>query len=125
MFEDLLKLAKMSMENSYSPYSNFKVGAAIRCKDGSIFTGCNIENASYGATICAERTAIASAVASGHREFLEIAIVCSDKVMPYPCGICAQVMSEFSKDILIHVCNNANKIETLTLEELLPKGFKM
>lgn len=124
---ELMELAKEATKNSYSPYSKFRVGAALLCKDGSVFLGCNIENASFGATNCAERTAIFSAIANGNREFSMIAVVgTSDgKITSYtpPCGICRQVLSEFcGKDFKI-ILSNGNEIKVLTMEEILPFPF--
>lgn len=93
---ELVAKAKEALEYSYSPYSHFAVGAALLSADGQVFTGCNIENASFGATNCAERTAIFKAVSEGVKDFKAIAIVCSGDQPAYPCGICRQVMSEFS-----------------------------
>ena len=90
---NLIKEARLGMEQSYSPYSNFAVGAAVLAKDGTIYRGCNIENAAYGAANCAERTAIFSAIADGVREFEAIAIVSSSGDFTYPCGICRQVIA--------------------------------
>ncbi len=124
-YKKILELATKATKNSYSPYSKFKVGAALLCKDGSIYTGCNVENMSYPLGNCAERTAIFKAVSEGNREFEAIAIVGSandDMSVPcYPCGACRQVMAEF--------CDNDFKIvladRILTLEELLPYTFKL
>ncbi|MBO5150125.1 MAG: cytidine deaminase, partial [Anaerotignum sp.] len=96
--EKLVALAKEAMEHAYVPYSHFKVGAALLAKDGRVFKGCNIENASYGATNCAERTAIFKAVSEGCREFDAIAIVASSGDLVPPCGICRQVLFEFLPD---------------------------
>ena len=92
---ELVVKAKEALEYSYSPYSHFAVGAALLSTDGQVFTGCNIENSSFGATNCAERTAIFKAVSEGVKDFKAIAIVCSGDQPAYPCGICRQVMSEF------------------------------
>ena len=94
--KDLLALAKRAREFAYAPYSGFLVGAALLCKDGTVFTGCNVENASYGAAICAERNAVSTAVAAGYREFESIAIAAEGDGCVYPCGICLQVLNEFS-----------------------------
>ncbi len=124
---ELIEIAKKACENSYSPYSKFRVGAALLCKDGSVFSGCNIENASFGATNCAERTAFFSAVAQGKRDFLKIAVVGTsdgrfNSVTP-PCGICRQVMSEFcGKDFRVILAENDNLI-SLALDELFPFPF--
>ena len=96
---EALDKAKEVMNNAYAPYSNFKVGAAILTESGDVYTGCNIENASYGATICAERTAAVKAVSEGHRRFLKIAIVSMEGTYTYPCGMCRQFMSEFNEEI--------------------------
>lgn len=123
--KELLSIADKAMENAYSPYSNFKVGAALLCRDGSVFTGCNIENATYGATNCAERTAIFKAVSEGHRDFETIAIVSSGGDETFPCGICRQVMAEFAPELKIVLRNKANEECIYTLMELLPKSFSL
>ncbi len=123
--KELLSIADKAMENAYSPYSNFKVGAALLCRDGSVFTGCNIENATYGATNCAERTAIFKAVSEGHRDFDAIAIVSSGGDETFPCGICRQVMAEFAPELKIVLRNEANEECIYTLMELLPKSFSL
>ena len=126
--EQLLSMAKDAMQYSYSPYSGYKVGAALRCKDGSAYTGCNIENAEYSSTNCAERTAFFKAVSEGKREFIAIAI-CGGKdgvtkgEFP-PCGVCRQVMREFCEDdFLIHL-ESEDGTQTYTLNELLPVSFR-
>ena len=125
--EQLASLAMDAMEKAYSPYSGYKVGAALLCKDGSVYTGCNVENASFSATNCAERTAFFKAVSEGKREFSAIAI-CGGKdgviegLFP-PCGVCRQVMREFCDDNFeIHLLAKEG-IETYTLGELLPVSF--
>lgn len=119
--ELLIAKAWAVRENAYSPYSGFKVGAAILCSSGEIFTGCNVENASSGATICAERNAISAAVAAGKTKFEAIAIVADDENI-VPCGICRQVLSEFAGDIVI-ICCTKNDMQQYTLSELLPNSF--
>lgn len=122
--EWLIKEAELAMNFSYSPYSCFKVGAAILTSDGKVFTGCNIENASYGATICAERTAAVKAVSEGHTEFIKIAIVSSSGEYTYPCGICRQFLSEFfMSDGILIVKDNTQGIKTMNFFELLPNSF--
>jgi cytidine deaminase len=122
--DELFALAVKASEYAYSPYSNYKVGAAVQTMDGSIFTGANIENASYSATICAERVAISKAVSEGHVRFKAIAIyVNSEKLFP-PCGICRQFMSEFSADMDVIYGNDEKLIET-NLTELLPQVFSL
>lgn len=119
---ELLDLAKEARKQAYAPYSGFFVGAALLCADGSIYTGCNVENASYGAAICAERNAISTAVADGKREFEAIAIAAEGKSCVYPCGICLQVMNEFSKEMRV-ICQDQEGFQSFSLGELLPKGF--
>ncbi len=126
----LLALAKDAMIRAYAPYSGFQVGAALLCKDGSIYQGCNIENAAYSPTNCAERTAIFKAVYDGHRDFTAIA-VCGGKdgaltaACP-PCGVCRQVLKEFCKDdFLIYVATGPDTFETYTLGQLLPHSFSL
>ena len=122
--EELYSKALEATKFSYAPYSNFKVGAALLSKKGDIFTGCNVENASYGGTICAERTAVVKAVSCGHREFSKIAIAESKEGDCTPCGFCRQVLSEFSKDgSLIVVCKIGGEIKEIPLKELLPNSF--
>jgi cytidine deaminase len=108
-------------ENAYSPYSGFKVGAAILCVSGEIFTGCNVENASFGATLCAERNAISAAVSAGKTNFEAIAIVADDDNI-VPCGVCRQVLSEFAGDIAI-ICCTKSDMQQYNLSELLPNSF--
>ena len=125
--EELCKLAIEAMAHAYAPYSGFKVGAALLCADGTVYQGCNIENAAYSPTNCAERTAFFKAVYDGHRDFTAIA-VCGGKdgvitgAFP-PCGVCRQVMREFcGEDFLIYLVNDKG-YETVTLAQLLPFGF--
>lgn len=119
--EELIALAKEAMAFSYSPYSHFKVGAALLSKDGRVFQGCNIENGSYGATNCAERTALFKAVSEGAREFTVIAIA-AEKAMPWPCGICRQALNEFAPELRVIVACGDERDEA-ALPDLLPKGF--
>lgn len=121
--KELIDLAKKGMQNAYTPYSNFKVGAAVLVDDGTVFIGCNIENASYGATICAERTAMVKAVSEGYTHFKKIAIVSSGNFFTYPCGICRQFMTEFMKDGIVVLEDKEEGIKEFSLEELLPNGF--
>lgn len=120
--EVLIQKAKEAMEYAYACYSNFKVGAALLTKSGKVYNGCNIENASFGATICAERVAYSKAISEGEKQFEKIAIVSSRGVFTYPCGICRQFMSEFGTDIEI-VVENGSEIKVCTLHELLPNAF--
>lgn len=116
-------------EAAYTPYSHFKVGAALVTEDGSIYKGCNIENASYGATNCAERTAVFKAVSDGHRKIYAIAIVGgmegAEPTYAFPCGICRQVLREFSEpsELIVIVAKSVTDYKTYTLEELLPESF--
>ena len=111
-------------KNAYAEYSKFTVGAAVECGDGSIFSGCNVENASYGLTICAERVALCNAVAAGHRKFERIAIATAGGFTP--CGACRQFMAEFAADLNVTLIDTSNNsIRVLTLAELLPHGFRL
>ena len=121
--EKLVALAKEAMEHAYVPYSHFKVGAALLAKDGTVFKGCNVENASYGATNCAERTAIFKAVSEGYREFDAIAIVASSGDFASPCGICRQVLAEFMPDGKVILDSDEKGMVTYFVRELLPSGF--
>ena len=127
--ELLMEKAKQAMERAYAPYSGYKVGAALLCKDGTVFTGCNIENASFSPTICAERTAFAKAVSEGCREFAAIA-VCGGKdgviagLFP-PCGVCRQVMREFCDQNFEIYLVKENGYEKRTLAQLLPDSFSL
>ena len=124
---ELIEKAKQAMTAAYAPYSGFTVGAALLCADGSIYQGCNIENASYSPTNCAERTAFFKAVYDGHRDFTAIA-VCGGKngeitgAFP-PCGVCRQVMREFCEDDFVIYMVNETGYEAITLAELLPHSF--
>lgn len=126
--EALIELAKEAMTHAYAPYSGYQVGAALLCADGTVYQGCNIENSSYGCTICAERTAFFKAVYDGHRAFSAIAI-CGGKggiiTGPFPpCGACRQVMREFCQDdFLIHLAGTGDSYETCTMSQLLPHSF--
>lgn len=123
-YKELAKIAIDARKNAYVPYSNFKVGAAVMTEDGSIFTGCNIENASYGATNCAERTAIFKAVSEGHKKIKAIAVVGDMSTNTYPCGICRQVIVEFAtKDICIILVKDEDNYIIKTMEEILPGAF--
>ncbi len=119
---ELIQKAKNAAEYAYAPYSDFYVGAALLTEDGKVFTGCNVENASFGATNCAERTAIFKAVSEGYRSFTKIAIATRNGSVAYPCGVCLQVIHEFMPDGVV-IVNNHDTIETYTVKELLPKGF--
>lgn len=127
---DLIKLALEARKMSYSPYSGFSVGAALLCKDGTVFTGCNIENSAFSPTNCAERTAFFKAVSEGNKVFSKIAVVGgnSTEEVPsnycFPCGVCRQVMKEFcSPDFEIIIAKSPDDYKSLTLSELLPLSF--
>lgn len=121
--KELIKKAYSAIEQAYAPYSGFKVGAAV-IADGNVYTGCNIENASYGATMCAERCAIFKAVSDGHRTIDKIAIVSSMHDFTMPCGICRQVMAEFMSDGSIIVTND-KEIKEFKISDLLPAAFSL
>ena len=120
--EALLALAREAMEHAYVPYSKFQVGACVLCADGRVFTGCNVENASFGLTNCAERTAIFKAVSEGAKEFTAIAIAARGAA-PWPCGGCRQVLSEFAPDIRVLVTWDDNQVSGAKLSDLLPHSF--
>ena len=119
---ELIKKAFKAKENAYVPYSNFQVGAAVLMEDDSIYTGCNIESASYSPTNCAERTAIFKAISEGKRRIKAIAIV-GDAGFTYPCGVCRQVIREFGKDSKIIIAKSEEEYLEYTLDELLPNSF--
>ena len=121
----LIKLAQKAAKNAYAPYSDFKVGAALLCRNGSVYTGCNVENSSYGASNCAERTAVFKAVSEGERDFVKIAIVSEKGGLTFPCGICRQVLSEFMQNGSIVLYSEKEGIKEFELKELLPHGFKL
>lgn len=120
--EELIRLAFEAKKNAYAPYSHFHVGAAVLTEDNKIYTGCNIESASYTPTICAERTAISKAVSDGQRKIKIIAIV-GDAGFTYPCGVCRQVIKEFGEDAVIIVAKSEKEYKEYSLEELLPYSF--
>ncbi len=125
--EKLTALAMQARENAYAPYSNFRVGAALLTESGKTYTGCNIENSSYGETVCAERTAFFKAVSEGEKNFSKIAIVGGkdgeNTVISYPCGACRQVMSEFCSEDFKIILKDENEIKEYTLREILPFSF--
>ena len=124
MTESQLCAAAVAMlERAYCPYSRFPVGAALECADGSVFTGCNIENAAYSPSICAERTAVAKAVSEGHRDFIRIVVAGRSDDFCVPCGVCRQVLREFAPNVEIICLNGAGEEQTFTLPELLPHSF--
>lgn len=120
---ELMAMAKEAMKSAYAPYSHFSVGAAVETDDGKVYCGCNIENSSYGATICAERTAISKAVSEGYRRITRIAICDSNNSFAWPCGICRQVMSEFAVEDFYVILEDNGKLSNFFLKELLPNSF--
>ena len=121
---ELVELAFSMLARSYVPYSHFPVGAALLCGDGSVFTGCNIENAAYGSTICAERTALVKAVSEGHRDDLvRLAVVGNSADYCWPCGSCRQMLYEFNPQLTVLVARSDHRFVSYPLCELLPHGF--
>ena len=120
---ELIEAAKKVRERAYAPYSNFRVGAAVRTKGGRIYTGCNVESASYGLTVCAERVAIWKAVSEGETEFERIAVVADTQELTPPCGVCRQILWEFCGDVPVSFANLNGETETVQMRELLPRAF--
>ena len=123
--KELIEAAKMVREKAYAPYSDFKVGAAIKTKSGKIYVGCNVESASYGLTVCAERVAIWKAISEGEKEFdfETIAVVADTQDLTPPCGVCRQIIWEFCGDVPVIFANLKGKTETVKMSELLPRAF--
>ena len=119
----LVELAFTMLERAYVPYSKFPVGAALLCADGTVFTGCNVENAAYGSTICAERTALVKAVSEGRREFSALAVAGKSRDYCWPCGACRQMLYEFAPGLTVLVARQDGDYVKLPLKELLPHGF--
>jgi cytidine deaminase len=117
----LIASAAAARERAYAPYSNFKVGAALKGKSGRVYAGCNVENAAYGSSMCAERTAIFKAVSEGEREFEAIAVVTENGASP--CGCCRQVMMEFAPDMAVVIADTQGQARSTTVRGLLPDGF--
>ena len=120
---NLIEMAHKAVANSYSPYSRFKAGAAVECADGTVFTGCAIENAAFGATICAEAVAIASAVTAGKRSFKRIAIISEGGAYSFPCGTCRQLLNEFSPELEVLCARADGRYVSYPLSSLLPMAF--
>jgi cytidine deaminase len=120
---NLIDMASVAMANSYSPYSMFKVGAAVECVDGEVYTGCNIENAALGTTLCAEAVAIASAISAGRRDFRRIAIISEGSSYCFPCGACRQLINEFSTEIEVLCARSDGRYVSYPLTSLLPMAF--
>jgi cytidine deaminase len=122
---NLINLACEALKKAHAPYSDYKVGAALLCADGTVFKGCNVENASYGLTNCAERTALFSAITAGQTEFTALAVAASSEPAPFPCGACRQVLAEFcGPDFPVYIKNSDDYAST-TLGELLPHSFDL
>jgi len=119
----LIEMAAEAMKNSYSPYSRVNIGAAVECTDGSVYTGCNIENSSLGSTICAEAAAISAAVSAGKRSFRRIAIISDGNNYCFPCGLCRQLLNEFSPEIEILCSRSDERYVSYPLASLLPMPF--
>lgn len=121
--EELVSAAKQARQNSYAPYSDFRVGAAIETDDGEIYTGCNVESASYGLTVCAERVAIWKAISEGKHKITNIAVVADTKELTPPCGVCRQIIWEFGGNIPVTLANLNGGRETVEMKDLLPRAF--
>lgn len=122
-YDALIGMARAAREHSHAPFSNFRVGAAVRSKSGRIFSGCNIENATFGLTLCAERVAIFKAISEGERGFDAVAVVADTDTLTPPCGACRQVLWEFCGDAEVILANLKGKVERHRMAELLPKPF--
>jgi cytidine deaminase len=122
--QELVDAAMQARDNAHAPYSNFKVGAAILTGEGNVYSACNVENASYGGSICAERNAIAQAVAAGEKDFVQLAIVTQSDPPAAPCGLCRQVLVEFCDDLPILLCNLKGGLIRTTLQDLQPLPFR-
>lgn len=120
---NLIEAALNSRRNAHAPFSNFKVGAALEDQTGRIYTGCNIENASFGLTMCAERVAVFKAISEGARKFTRIAVAADTDVLTPPCGACRQILWEFCGDVEITLANPHGKTETFQLKDLFPRPF--
>ena len=120
---ELIEAAKKVRELAFAPYSNFRVGAAVRTKSGKIFTGCNIESAAYSGTVCAERVAVWKAVSEGEKEFESLAVVADTQELTPPCGVCRQILWEFCGDMPVTFANLKGDVETVQMKDLLPRAF--
>lgn len=123
MTDALIAAALAVRENAHAPFSKFKVGAAVQDESGRIFTGCNVENATYGLTVCAERVAIFKAISEGARKFTRVAVVADTDLLTPPCGACRQILWEFCGDVELVMANLAGKSETVRLGTLFPRAF--
>ena len=123
MPDSLAEAALRARGNAHAPFSNFKVGAALEDEQGRIFTGCNVENATYGLTVCAERVAVFKAISEGARQFRRIVVAADTDVLTPPCGACRQILWEFCGDIEVTLVNLEGKIESIRMKELFPRPF--
>lgn len=123
LVEKLIEAASEAREKAYAPYSGYRVGAAVLCAGGKVFTGCNVENASYPCGVCAERTAAAKAVSEGERSIEAVAVIGSSEEICTPCGMCRQFLYEFGEEMTIICCSDDGRHETHKIKELLPFGF--
>lgn len=121
----LAQAAFEALESAYAPYSGYSVGAALLCEDGEVFAAGNIENASYGLSMCAERAAVAKAISEGKRNFLAVFVAAQGEEAPWPCGACRQVLHEFAPDLVIYAQHTGGKIHMRTMSQLLPKAFTL
>lgn len=122
-YDTLVSAAKRARENAHAPYSNFRVGAALRATSGKMFGGCNVENATYGLTVCAERVAIFKAISEGEHGFDAVAVVTDTEMLTPPCGACRQLLWEFCGDVPVILSNLKGKTEVLQMRDLFPKPF--
>ena len=122
-YDALISAARIAREHAHAPYSNFRVGAAVRAKSGRVFTGCNVENATFGLTLCAERVAIFKAISEGERGFDAVAVVADTDALTPPCGSCRQILWEFCGDIEVTLSNLHGKTEAMRLKDLFPRPF--
>jgi cytidine deaminase len=121
--KELIEAATNVRENAYAPFSDFRVGSALETEDGEIISGCNVESASYGLTVCAERVAIWKAISMGKRKIKHIAVVADTEELTPPCGVCRQIIWEFGGDIPVIMSNLKGKVETVQMKDLLPRAF--
>lgn len=123
--QQLVLLAKQARTKAYVPYSNFRVGAALKAKNGQVYLGCNIENAAFSPTICAERTAIFKAISEGQKQFVALAVIADTEEIITPCGVCRQVLAEFFDDnTIIYLANMKGRVIRTNISQLLPQAFK-
>ena len=121
--QELITAATEVRENAYAPFSDFRVGSALETEDGEIIAGCNVESASYGLTVCAERVAIWKSISQGKRKIRRIAVVADTEELTPPCGVCRQIIWEFGGDVPVTMANLNGKVETVQMKELLPRAF--